>query len=599
LHNPQGGSQTRPYTRPYLLALLVFVVAIAAMGRIWSNDFINWDDSTTLYANPRMNPPTWETLKFYWTHSEFGLYIPGTYTIWAGLAKLSYRTEIDLRGSHLSAGVFHAASVTCHALAAVVVFLVLRRLLKAKRESSGVKLAGSGSSDIAACIGACLFAVHPVQVESVGWASGLKDVLCGLFALMAVWQYLIAVQSEGTWRRVHFALATAAFAWGMLCKPTAMVTPAIVFVLDWIVLGRSWKQVAWATALWWPMSIAAMVIARLAQTTFGQSGPPLWQRPLVALDAIAFYLGKMIWPAQLTVDYGRRPQVALDQGWLWWTWLVPAAVAAVLYWKPRKELIAAGIVLVICVSPVLGLTPFQFQYFSTVSDHYLYIAMLGPGLALAWVVARFGNRAVMGGAVGALVLLGALSVRQAGVWRDAQSLFTHTLTVNPDSFMACNNLASAFTHAGDVSLGAAQLSARLGESDKSNAYRAQAEENYRKSLELFIQAAQVKRNVTKDDDYLTAYANVAAMYSRLDDDERALAYREKAIAIALTYPPNARRDLPAMYCLKGHDLLRLGRPREAATAFDEALKLQPRSRMALDGKTRALAALASLEVEKY
>ena len=67
----------------------------------------------------------------------------------------------------------------------------------------------------------------------------------------------------------------------------------------------------------------------------------------------------------------------------------------------------------------------------------------------------------------------------------------------------------------------------------------------------------------------------------------------------LTSNKYARRDLPAMYCLKGHDLLRLGRPREAAAAFDEALKLQPRSRMALDGKARALAALASLEVEKY
>src|SRR5207247_3214952 len=141
----------------------------------------------------------------------------------------------------LNPWVFHGANVLVHALAACVVFLLLRRL---------------EMPDVAALFGAALFAVHPVQVEPVGWTSGLKDVLCGLFSLIALWQYVEYVQ-RGKW---HYWIAMAAFVWALLCKPSAMMVPAIAIAIDWVILRRPLRQVLWTSALWWPIAIAVAVV---------------------------------------------------------------------------------------------------------------------------------------------------------------------------------------------------------------------------------------------------------------------------------------------------------------------------------------------------
>src|SRR5439155_20624789 len=119
---------------------------------------------------------------------------------------------------------FNTPSGPLHALAAIVVYLLLRRL---------------GFGDIAAFFGAALFAVHPMQVEPVGWVAGMKDVLYGTFSLIALWQYVAAVQTQ---RRAHFLIATVSLIWAMLCKPTAMVVPAMAVVLDWLVLKRPLRR---------------------------------------------------------------------------------------------------------------------------------------------------------------------------------------------------------------------------------------------------------------------------------------------------------------------------------------------------------------------
>jgi protein O-mannosyl-transferase len=423
-----------------LIALLVFVVACAGMARVCANDFVSWDDSFTLFNNPRMNPPTAETLRFYWTRAEHGLYMPGTQTIWAALAKVARNDRPSVDGVWLNPRVFHVASVAFHATAALVMFLLLRRLIGAARDAAHAQpsIETRFATDVAAAIGALLFALHPVQVESVAWTAGMKDVLYGLFALVALWQYVAAVQasSRGAARRTvltHFTFATAAFVWAVLCKPTAMVVPALAAVLHVVVMRRNWREAARWTAAWWPITLAAMVVARLSQQVTDQvATPPLWVRPLIAGDALAFYAAKLLWPLKLCIDYGRSPIVAHDGGWVYWTWLVPAAIAGVLVWRPRRELVAAALLVCLCVAPVLGLTRFMFQFYSTVSDHYLYLAMLGPALAAAWLAMnhpKFARPA-------ALVLIGLFAVKsfaQAGTWKDDESLFTHTLAVTPTS----------------------------------------------------------------------------------------------------------------------------------------------------------------------
>src|SRR5207237_7199255 len=140
------------------------------------------------------------------------LYIPGTYTVWTGLAYVGQLREADEHFIKLNPWVFHGANVVLHALAAMVVFALLRAL----EMPAGAALAG-----------AVLFAAHPVQVEAVGWASGLKDVLSGLFSLVALWLYVLWAQGKS-----YYALATGAFVWAVLCKPSAMVVPGIAVLID-------------------------------------------------------------------------------------------------------------------------------------------------------------------------------------------------------------------------------------------------------------------------------------------------------------------------------------------------------------------------------
>jgi hypothetical protein len=306
------------------LGLLVFAAAVVTMGRVVVHDFTDWDDRYTIAQNPRLNPPTWEGLGYYWKHSEYGLYIPGTYTVWAGLAKLGWVDVPDERGYRINPWVFHSASVVLHGLAGVVVFGLLR---KTRREGSGFGVQGSGQSDVGAFVGACLFAVHPVQVETVAWASGMKDVLCGLFSLIALWQYAGWVQAWGfrVQRRLHYMMATLAFVCALLCKPSAMVVPAMAVVIDWLLLRRSLVRALAGTALWWPIVLVWMVVARASQETYGIIGRlPRCGLGRAGRDRVLS--GKIAWPLGLAVDYGRTPAVTQDHRWLWWTWIFPVAM---------------------------------------------------------------------------------------------------------------------------------------------------------------------------------------------------------------------------------------------------------------------------------
>src|SRR6266850_1541204 len=161
--------------RSTVYLVVIVVITVVVFGRIAGDDFMYWDDSGTIHHNPRMNPPTVEKILWYWSHPEMGLYIPVTYTVWGGIAAMARLDRADEFGIRLNPWLFHSASILVHVGSALMVFLILRRLVK---------------SDGASLVGALVFALHPVQVEAVAWASGLKDLLCGFFALLSIWHYM-------------------------------------------------------------------------------------------------------------------------------------------------------------------------------------------------------------------------------------------------------------------------------------------------------------------------------------------------------------------------------------------------------------------------
>jgi hypothetical protein len=504
--------------------LLLVTAVLTVFGRLIFADFSSLDDPYNIYLNPRLNPPTWESIGYYWSHSETGLYIPVTYTAWGLIASLT-RVAPDPNGIALNPGGFHLASVAGHVISTLAVLGILGRLLQDRR---------------AACMGAMLYAMHPLQVESVGWAAGLKDVLAGMFGLLAIRYYLRFAQDG---KRVAYPTATILFVAAMLSKPSAMMVALIVVLIDRFLLGREWKVVLRCLAPWFGLALVCAVVARIAQDVTGVPAAPLWARPLIALDSLAFYTYKLICPIRLAVDYGHRPAVVLANGLHLWTWSIPAAIGVTLWWNRRRARpIAVGaLIFVAATLPVLGLATFQYQFASTTADHYVYLAMLGPALMVGWLVHRWQTGGVMIAVALLIGLMGIRSIVQARLWMDDVSLFENAVSVNPTSRLALNNLGHAYQVAGQMPA---------------------AEEQFRRVSELYP-------------DYPEGHSNMAFALEARGAYAEAAAYRRKSIDAIEKQPAAVRSDLMPQLLALGNDLFDLGRYDEAKAVFSRALGMQP------------------------
>ncbi len=475
-------SPPRTVSAPAAL-ILIILVGLAAFGRVSRFEFTTWDDDDTVAHNPLLNPPLAASLITFWTQPQMDLYIPVTYTVWSLAANASKpqpppgASEAPPTGTAFTPDprVFHTLNLALHLLAAWLVFLLVRELIR---------------SDLPALIGSLLFLVHPMQVEAVAWVSGMKDVLFATLSLLALWQYVrLARMTERAsgdlsmpdaelpptpsewWGRYLFA--TLAFILAMLSKPTAMVVPALALALDLLVLRRPMRRAMLWLWPWFVLAIPCAIVTRLAQPTIESHvaawRTPILQRPLVALDALAFYLYKLVWPAVLSFDYGRTPQRVAAQGWRGLAWLVSVVVAILLIaiYRRARLIVAAALVSLFVLLPVLGLVPFEFQAYSTVADHYFYLAMLGPAVALAWLLARRPHPAAFAVASVVLVALAARTFNQIPHWRSSQALFEHARQVNPSSYASFNGLAAMAVDAHDYAA-AVQLASVAIQLDPTN-----------------------------------------------------------------------------------------------------------------------------------
>jgi hypothetical protein len=446
----------RPSRAERLISALLVLAVLVTFAPLFTCNFTTWDDNQTVVQNPWLNPPALSHFPEFWNPAPpvyMDIYMPLTYTVWSGVAAMSYVPVADPEtGAFLNPWVFHGANVLLHAGSALLAFAILKRLTR---------------HPWAAAAGAALFALHPVQVEPVGWVSGMKDVLAGFLSLLAIWQYVsfampaaqtdddslitspvISASALGSRTRwFHYGAALFAFACAMLAKPSAVVLPLIVGMIDLALLRRSWR--AWPRVLaalvpWLALAIPIIVEGRLAQppTPLGYV-PPIGLRPLIATDALAYYLYKLALPIWLCIVYDHSPRAALAQGRPYFTWIAPLAVAvAALLWRKRFPWFLAAVgVYWLAVLPVLGLAPFDFQRLSTVADHYLYLAMLGPAMAAAFVVMRTRARPAVVISVVVLAAMAARSLAQTWTWRDSRTLYRHALAVNPHGWTPRESLA--------------------------------------------------------------------------------------------------------------------------------------------------------------
>ena len=568
--------ELRRRTAPIWAICLVALLVLVTFSPLVRCGFTDWDDQDTIWANPHLHPATLSSIGYYWTHAENELYIPLTYTVWGGLTHLGHKVEGNgTIGPNPM--VFHAANVVVHMLTSILALLILRRLIE---------------NDRAACIGALLFALHPLQTEAVAWASGMKDLLCGFFVLLALWQYLAWLQESEDApplrRRVRYAIAILAVILGTLCKPTTVIAPILAFVLDVALVRHSPKA---AIKSLWPWVIAVipcMIWTRLAQPPSLGAAVPILLRPVLALDALTFYLWKIIWPTSLAIDYGRNPAFEEIQTSLWLTWTIPVAIAVAL-WATRKKngpfpgaamLAAAGVL------PVLGFIAFEYQTRSTVADHYVYISMLGVALAGAWLVTKLPNRVAFYAPSIALAVFALRSMDQTRYWHDSRALFAHTIEVNPRSQDAQQNLAVIIGFDAETAEAKSELYAQ--QKDPENA-KAQHEEALAKLAESEF---HLEKALEIQPGCAYALHTRAALRACFGKHEEAIA----ALQALIKELPNLREDEHELfkhdYDLLGRELLVVKRPAEAQSVFDQMLKSDPSDRAALRGKQRALAMTA-------
>jgi protein O-mannosyl-transferase len=326
---------------------------------------------------------------------------------------------------------YHLTNVLLHATAAFLVVLILRRL-----SLPGAWLAGF------------VFALHPVCVEAVAWISEQKSTLSAVFYLGSALAYL---HYDNTRRRSRYLLALGLFVLALLTKTVTATLPAVLLVILWWRRGRlEWKRDILPLLGWFPLGAAAGLFTAWVEKKYvGAEGADytlnIAQRFLLGGRAICFYAAKLLWPANLIFTY---PRWALDPAQAW-QWSFPAAVVVVaiglclLAFRYRGPL-AGFLIFAGTLFPVLGfLNVYPFRY-SWVADHFQYLASLGIIVPVVCAVAAIPLKSSYRTAIATtvLVILGALTWQQSGMYRGPETLYRETLARNPGSYMAHQNLGN-------------------------------------------------------------------------------------------------------------------------------------------------------------
>ena len=292
-----------------VLCALIAIVVLVAFGRLLHADFTNWDDAHTVVENSDFAPPTAKTFVSLWTKPCAHLYVPVTYSVWWMLAKFSYAT-VDGKIIH-NPHVFHVANIAMHAAAACAVFAILRRLnlIRSCAVIGGVDLRAASRTGRTRRMGERLErrtlrpahrdrAVAIRRLRAIAIDASLRDLLHHVHRRDAEQTDRRDVPADGDWRRRIAA-----------CVPVAEIVRGIVplalFAIPPLIAAAQFQDASAATTIL-----------------------PIQWRPIVALDAVSFYLGKLIWPIHLALDYGRHPQMLKLSGDWRWTILIPIVLVA-------------------------------------------------------------------------------------------------------------------------------------------------------------------------------------------------------------------------------------------------------------------------------
>jgi protein O-mannosyl-transferase len=465
-----SGAASRAGPADRLAPVLVAAGAALAFLPALGGDFLTFDDFQKLRYNPRIRGLGWRELEWMWTTTFTGLYQPLAWVTWA----LDYRLW-----AHNPAG-YHLTSLLCHAVTAVLVYRLARRLL----ELGGAVPAGApgGTLAVAAACSALLFAVHPLRAEPVVWISARGDVLAGMFAVGATLAYLRATAPAGPGgrRAGWYWAALGLFACALLSKPSPLALPLAWLVLDVYPLrrlgrgpggggSRSAGRILAEKVPFAAVAAGVALVAALGKASSSSMLPPSDASPLERLGqafyAVIFYVRLTLVPVAISPLYERPAELDALTAAFRWSAAATLAITLALVAARRRwpAALAAWAAYLALLAPSSGIWSYGSQL---VAARYSYLACvpwailagaLVPRLAGGTPALRPARAARIAAALAGIAVvagLGTLGWRQVRVWRDSDALWTYTLAVSPGSAVAHVELGLLAERRGDFAAGA-------------------------------------------------------------------------------------------------------------------------------------------------
>jgi tetratricopeptide (TPR) repeat protein len=566
-------------------AAVVAVITIATFLPVLQDGFVNMDDDMYVYENPLIHSLSLHGIGWFLSHRYFNAFIP--------LTLLSH--AIDYRFWGLAPFGHHLTSLLLHGLNAALVFILCLFLVRCRPIDDQARTAWQGDRTISGradlllgpVIGSLLFALHPLRAESVAWVADRKDLLCALFAIPATVAYMRYAEHRGRTRWVRWYIASlAAFALSLLAKSAVLTLPLLFFAIDGMMKrGTHWKRMLAEKLPFLFLSILAGVLAVASapsgEVNYSVVHLSLAERILLPIYSTGFYLWKMLWPVALGPVYD-VPSTTLLVGLSCAVVVVTLALLLLAVRRTAVPLLAWLGYIVLLLPTLVGISSGIQPW----GDRYTYLPMIplcvvaGSGFRLllrfspASASELWRRRALIVG--GMLLLMGfsMLSMRQARLWKDSDTLWMHAADVAPHNPSPPNGLGIAcgsrrdYIRAVEYYRRAVELEPRFAEGYFNMGIA------YESNREFGNAAASYANAVAVNSRYVNAYINWGSLFVNGRKVAEALALYDRAL---LVDPASA----DAHYH-RGYALYLWGRYDEALLAFEETLRYNPYHAAALN-----------------
>ncbi|RJP89665.1 MAG: tetratricopeptide repeat protein [Desulfobacteraceae bacterium] len=556
-----------------IILLGLAVVTLAVYWQVHEFEFISFDDDIYVYENEHVkNGFTDDALL--WALNPVSS--DGAY--WHPLTWLSHMIDVELFS--LNAGAHHLVNLLFHVVNVLLLFLALQLMT-----------GEAGKSAFAAA----LFALHPINVDTVAWVAERKNLLSTTFWMLTMLAYIRYARKPNI---VRYLLVFSTLALGLLAKPMLVTLPCVFLLMDFWPLGRiRWSQtlpISPVADIYHPfqwhgiirLGLEKVPLFALAFICIGLSlislqsgdaaagpatGPPLLLRWENAIVSYAVYLWKLVWPVNLAFYYPFPASIPAWQTTASCLLIVIVTVAAFHRIHKTPYLAMGWFWYIGTLVPVLGLI--QGGLWPAMADRWAYVPFIGLYIIIAWGSADllaawgFNKKAIIFPAAALLCLISFLSFRQAGHWRNNRSLYSHAITATDNNFVAYNNL-------GNVCQAEGQTEAAIREYKKSLESNPvytiamfnlgvvmYAEKRYEEAIRYLSQALKL------DPDYADAHNTLGQILIATGRPEEAIPHFLASIAIK---PDNEKAHNTLSALLTG-----LGRYDEAVSHARQAMHIQP------------------------